>query len=186
MPVWQDCCIGIDACANIGCWKAMVGCWRGCCMGVPCQVCCWKTGPGCCGNMGCMTRGVMESVFFFYALTFYVSTFTVPSLVLGLIIFMVYTARALTGDIRDYRHNRKSGKKTIPVVYGINQSKNVIMIILLLSAIIQIAYFNSFVIAIPLILFAVSMLFFSNGYVLHQLMIFTTMFFHINMIYKLT
>ncbi|MBN2042952.1 MAG: UbiA prenyltransferase family protein [Candidatus Aenigmarchaeota archaeon] len=138
------------------------------------------------GNLSCVIRGVIESVFLFYALTFYVSTFTIPSMVLGFLVFMIYTARALVGDIRDHKHNRKAGKRTLPVVYGITQSRNITVIMLLLSAIIQIAYFSSFAIAVPIILFTVSVLFFSNGYVLHHLMIFTTMFFHVNMIYYFT
>ncbi|MFH1591082.1 MAG: hypothetical protein ABIC95_04070 [archaeon] len=84
-------------------------------------------------------------------------------------------ARALTGDIRDMRHNRQAGKITVPVRFGYRTSA-LLAEASLLSASSLIIGIAGFVPAIPLLLIAAMLPLLPNGYVAHQLMVLTTMF----------
>ena len=127
-------------------------------------------------------RGLIETSFFFFIITILGSPITKLSLLIGFSLFLIYSSRALIGDIRDVKHNKEANKQTVPVVYGLSVSKFIIILTLTTTSLICFLYFNSFLIILPLILFAITFIFFSNGYVLHQLMIFTTSFFHLNLI----
>ncbi|MEE9525345.1 MAG: hypothetical protein V3V78_01940, partial [Candidatus Woesearchaeota archaeon] len=124
------------------------------------------------GNLSFILRGLIQSSYFFYALMFY-TDINFIHLIIGIVIFLIYSVRALIGDIRDVKHNREANKETFVVNYDVGLSIILIEIILILS-ILLIIHFFSLLAAFPLFLFCSAIIFFRNGYVLHQLMIFTT------------
>ncbi len=134
------------------------------------------------GISSSIIRGVIEASFFFFAITLLNSPISKTQFLIGFLLFLIYASRALIGDIRDGRHNKEANKQTVPVVFGVKISKFVIILMLIITSLICFYYFNSFFMALPLVLFAVALIFSSNGYILHQLMIFTTSFFHLNFI----
>jgi 4-hydroxybenzoate polyprenyltransferase len=134
------------------------------------------------GNFSILIRGLIQTSYFFFVIFLLYPSINVNQILIGVLIILIYTTRALVADIRDVRHNKEAGKQTIPVVFGNKISKTFIAIILLSSVLIQIVFFNSYLVALPLVLFAIAVIFFSNGYILHQLMILTASFFHINFI----
>lgn len=133
------------------------------------------------GNISALVRGTIQSLYFFYALMFYTEIINNVHIVIGIIIFLVYTARALIGDIRDMKHNKKEGKKTFIVNYGVNLGIILIEILALSGILILIQYFD-ILIAIPLFVLCTILPFFRNGYKLHQFMIIITSFLSVNLI----
>jgi len=124
--------------------------------------------------LGCLSspvRGLIQLAYFLYAASIY--SVTVP-FILCFIVFVLYTVRAIIGDIRDYRHNRKAKKATLVVKFGVRKGI-VIAESLLLIAVLSLGSI-SFWAAAPASLFGLALLFYRNGYVLHQLMIMTTSF----------
>jgi 4-hydroxybenzoate polyprenyltransferase len=133
------------------------------------------------GNLSSIVRGAIQNSYFFYALMFYTQTISNIHIIIGIIIFLVYSARALIGDIRDMKHNKEVGKKTFIVNYGTNLGIILIEILILSSILILIRYFD-FLATIPLLILCIILPFFRNGYILHQLMIIITSFLSINLI----
>ncbi len=134
------------------------------------------------GMMSSPIRGIIQAAYFIYALFFFTPSLNKSAVILALLIFVLYTARAIVGDIRDVKQNKKSGKNTWAVAFDEDACRMFCAAVLLACAGLQIVYFGSYLISTPLILFALLLLFCPNGYVLHQLMVMTTLFFQINMI----
>lgn len=134
------------------------------------------------GILSSVIRGSIETFSFFFVAILLNHSITGDQWFLGFIIFLLYVSRALIGDIRDVKHNKEVNKQTVPVVFGINISKSLITIILTFSCIVSTLYFGNYLLTLPSILFISALVFFQNRYVLHQLSIITTMFFHINLI----
>ncbi|MBN1156517.1 hypothetical protein JXA85_02810 [Candidatus Woesearchaeota archaeon] len=127
------------------------------------------------GSLSSAVRGLIQVCYFLYAGSLYSAD---TSFILGFSIFLLYTSRAIMGDIRDYRHNKNAGKNTLVVNLGIGKSL-IIMELLLLLVVVSLA---NFPVIIPVILFGLGVLFYRNGYIMHQLMIHTTSFTWINLI----
>jgi 4-hydroxybenzoate polyprenyltransferase len=134
------------------------------------------------GNFSSLARGLIESLYFIYALLLFTNSINQQQILIAIFILLIYAARAVVGDIRDVKPNGEAGKKTFPVTFGVRASKILVILLLLITAAIQIISFNSCLMTMPLLLFALALIFYNNGYVLHQLMILTTSFFHINLI----
>lgn len=131
-------------------------------------------------------RGLIQSCYFLYAVTFFTETISWEAVVISILIFLAYTARGIIGDVRDVSHNKASNKITLPVRIGILNSRLLVVVLLVLSIGLQAYFFKTLWLGIPLSLYALATLFYSNGYVLHQLIIITTSFIHINLIAFLT
>lgn len=134
------------------------------------------------GNFSSIVRGLIQTSYFFFVISLLSNSINLEQIALSFMILLIYTGRALVGDIRDVKHNKSANKRTFPVTFGIKRCKIFVIILLLISILIQIIYFNSFLISLPLILFGVFLIFSNNGYILHQLIILTTSFFSINLI----
>ncbi len=133
------------------------------------------------GNLSSIIRGLIQITYFLYALMLYTNTINTTQVILSIIIFLIYTSRALIGDIRDRKHNKEAGKNTFIVNYGLNLGIILIEILVLSSILILIRYFN-ILITIPLVALCVMLPFYKNGYIMHQLMIIITSFLSINLI----
>ncbi len=133
------------------------------------------------GGLSPFIRGLIQSQYYLYSLMFYTTSIELNQIFIALIILIIYSMRAIVGDIRDYKHNKEANKKTLVVSLGLNLSTIIIFMLVILSVIIILIISNIYV-AIPLILFSISLLFYKNGYVLHQLFIFVTSFISINFI----
>ncbi|MDD5290555.1 MAG: hypothetical protein PHZ04_00370 [Patescibacteria group bacterium] len=134
------------------------------------------------GNLSIFARGIIQSSFFLYAVLLLSDIVNNEQTIITFLIFVLYIVRSLIADIRDVNHNREANKRTFPVNYGINACKILVIFLLLTATLIQIFTFESYLISLPLILFAITLIFYSNGYVLHQLLILTTSFFSLNLI----
>jgi 4-hydroxybenzoate polyprenyltransferase len=137
------------------------------------------------GNFSIIFRGLAQSSYFFYALMLYTNSINYLQLIIAISIFLLYSSRSLIGDLRDVKHNKGTNKKTFVVNYGVKLSIVLVEIILVLCIICLMQIFNILVF-FPLILFGTTILFFRNGYVLHQLIIIVTSFISINLIITLT
>lgn len=130
-----------------------------------------------------ITRGFIQAFYFLYALAFFTSdVFSVGALAISAMVFCIYAARAIVGDLRDIRHDSGRGKMTLPVSFGAKPAAAIAALLLLTAAALQIFFFHSFVVSLPILLFMVLLFFYENGYVLHQLSIHKTSFFHISLI----
>ncbi len=131
------------------------------------------------GFLSFIFRGFIQSFYFLFALALYQgSILTSNSIVIAATIFLIYAARAIVGDMRDIKHDAQRDKSTVPVVFGFEKAGYFSIALLSLAAVLVSFSFGSVLPAIPLIMFAVLLFFYSNGYVLHQLSIFKTSFFH--------
>ncbi|PLX26590.1 hypothetical protein C0581_04120 [Candidatus Parcubacteria bacterium] len=129
------------------------------------------------GILSCTVRGLIQVNYFLYILFLLQISLKKEHVILSLIIFCLYVSRAVVGDIRDIKHNAKKNKKTIPVLYGKSFSRYTVSFMMLFSSFLIITTFNTLTITLPLIMFALTLLTYKNGYILHQLLINTTMFF---------
>lgn len=133
------------------------------------------------GNLSLLIRGLVQASYFLYALMIYTRTIGLVHINIMIVIILMYSARALIGDIRDIHHNKVMNKKTFVVNYGRLMSMILIGILLLAGHLILLQDF-SILVGLPLFLFFSTILFYGNGYVLHQLMIITTSFTSLNLI----
>ncbi|GEM_PF-3566256 len=130
-----------------------------------------------------VTRGVVQSSYFLYALAFFASDiFSTGALAISAMVFCIYAARAIVGDLRDIKHDSERGKMTLPVAFGAKPAAVLAALLLLTAAALQIFFFHSFIVSLPVLLFMALLFFYENGYVLHQLSIHKTSFFHISLI----
>ncbi len=134
------------------------------------------------GSLSGLFRGLIQSCYFVYAILLYTNHISQLTLFITLVIFLIYFARALIGDLRDFKHNKDANKQTIPTLIGKFNSIAIIEFLLFLSALL-LSLKIYFWITIPLILLAISLLLFKNYYFLHQLTIITTMFFSLNLVF---
>ncbi len=126
-------------------------------------------------------RGLIQSVFYFYAASLFKAPLQETAIIM-LLIFFLYCGRAIVGDIRDIKHNAEMNKKTIPVIFGINKSKLLVVLLLIASAIFEVSYFKSYLLILPLVVYALALIIMNNGYILHQAYIVTTTFFSASLI----
>ena len=119
------------------------------------------------GITSCLTRGVIQTIYFLIAGQFYTrengSWKTVSA-----IVFIALAARSIAGDIRDTKIDAEKNKQTISVCFGDKTAKTVAIMCLLTLVIVTTRYFGSLWISLPAIAFALTLLFYSNGYVLYQ------------------
>lgn len=128
------------------------------------------------GNLSLVLRGLIQCSYFFYGLFFYINSLESVNMIhmhIGLVIILLSSSRAIIADIRDIKHNRKMNKQTFPVVFGTKISIIVIEILSIISLLLMLRI-NIF--CLPVFLLGIALLFYDNGYVLHQLMITTTSF----------
>ncbi|MFA6255347.1 MAG: UbiA family prenyltransferase [Patescibacteria group bacterium] len=138
------------------------------------------------GQLNSVNRGLIQVSYFLYALTFYSAVFSQTTIILAILIFLLYFSRGMVGDIRDIKHNAEANKKTFPVVFGLKKGRFLALSLLITSILIQHFYFGSYLIIIPLLAYAIGLIFYTNYYIQHQLFIFTTSFFSISMIIYFT
>lgn len=134
------------------------------------------------GNISTVTRGLIQSSYFLYAVLLFSNSIGRSQIIISVLVFFLYNVRALVGDMRDIKHNMAASKRTFPVTFGMLPCKSLVVTLLAVVVVIQVLNFGSYLISLPLALFAISLVFSENGYVLHQLFISTTSFFHINFI----
>ncbi|MFA5992605.1 MAG: UbiA family prenyltransferase [Candidatus Pacearchaeota archaeon] len=134
------------------------------------------------GNCSFVIRGLIQSQYYLYALMFYSHSINLTQILIILTIFLLSSARSIIGDIRDYKHNKESSKKTIVVNLGINKSVIIILSLFILSIITLLFISKSTLLIFPVILFALIIIFYRNGYILHQVSITLTSFVSINLI----
>lgn len=133
------------------------------------------------GNFSPVARGLVQVSYFLFVVFMFPSADLGRASWLGAMIFLLYASRALIGDIRDIAQNGAVGRKTVPISYGERATRLAVVVLLVAAGVIQIWLF-SFAAAVPVILYSISILCYRNGYVLHQLGIFTTTFFSANLI----
>lgn len=138
------------------------------------------------GTSNNVVRGLIQSTYFFYAVDLYHVGFDTKIWILGLLIFLLITARSLVGDIRDVKHNKVANKQTVPVVWGVPVTEVIILILLLFSVVVTGEAFNNYWLTLPAVLFGIGLLCTKNGYVLHQLMVVTCTFFLANLLISFT
>jgi 4-hydroxybenzoate polyprenyltransferase len=136
------------------------------------------------GGASSFIRGLIQMQYFLYALMFYTNSIELNHIILSTFVFLIYSVRAIVGDVRDYKHNKEANKRTLVVSLGISPSI-VIILILNILAIFLLSLIFDIIVSLPLILFSVAIIFYRNGYVLHQLFIFVTTFISINLIFYL-
>jgi len=137
------------------------------------------------GLLSCVFRGGIQTAFFFYVCLAYSSRLSQAQAIAGVAILLLYTARAVIGDLRDLRHNAQAKKHTIPVEFGQSTAKWLSIALITLGAAVLAVFSGNWEVPIPLGLFAIAVLFYPNFYVLHQLMILTTSFSALNAIASL-
>ena len=146
-----------------------------------------KNKGGLIGINNMLLRGMVQLCYFVYASTIYGSgSWPNKQFILGIIIFLIYSARGLVADLRDAVHNSEMGKQTFPVAFGLIKSRILVLLFLIIASFIQYMYFKSILSIIPILIYMSGIFIYQNSYVLHQLMIMTTMFFHISTITLLT
>ena len=138
------------------------------------------------GIFSSIFRGLIQAMYFLYAISLFGNVFSSTILFLAFTIFSLYFIRAIVGDIRDFKHNKKANKSTLPVIFGIKNTRVGVFIALLGISISVLYFFNSIFLIVPIVLFSFSILFYKCGYTLHQLMINVTTFFSINIIFYIT
>lgn len=117
------------------------------------------------GRYSFFFRGLMEVGTFFFALSLFekTSAFSLEHILFGLVVLIVYSARSLIGDIRDTQFD----KITFPATYG-NTKSYLLSIILFLIGALVLVNISSSIVVFPIILFAVTLVFYDNGYELHR------------------
>ena len=117
------------------------------------------------GRYSFLSRGLMEVGTFFFALSLFekISAFSLEHILFGLVVLMVYSARNLIGDIRDMQFD----KITFPATYG-NTKSYLLSIFLFLTGALVLVNISSITVVFPIILFAVTLIFYDNGYELHR------------------
>ncbi|HLC79784.1 MAG TPA: UbiA family prenyltransferase [archaeon] len=139
------------------------------------------------GLASSLVRGIIQIFYFLYVLTFFSNEIFVFEVVaLSLMILMLYTVRAIIGDLRDIIHDKRAGNSTLPILLGEKKSVLLCSVVLIATASLQIVFFNFYIASIPVILFAILLFFYNNGYILHQLSIHKTSFFSLSMISAIT
>src|SRR3989344_4289199 len=83
-------------------------------------------------------------------------------------------------------HDKRAGNSTLPILLGEKKSVLLCSVVLIATASLQIVFFNFYIASIPVILFAILLFFYNNGYILHQLSIHKTSFFSLSMISAIT
>ena len=126
------------------------------------------------GVTSCITRGLIQASFFVFLLFFLKKEINTEQIIISVVVFLLFTERAILGDLRDEKPDKTRNKMTIAVVLGIKNAKWLSILLLLISASVLYVYFDSALLVLPLLLLTFFLFFYSNGYILHQLMIFTT------------
>lgn len=135
------------------------------------------------GMLSFATRGAVQAFYFLYALAFFTGdVFSIGALAISSMVFCIYGARAIVGDLRDVKHDSECGKITLPVAFGTKTAVIIAALLLITAAALQIFFFHSYLVSLPVLLFMALLFFYENGYVLHQLSIHKTSFFHVSLI----
>jgi 4-hydroxybenzoate polyprenyltransferase len=125
------------------------------------------------GITSCVIRGLIQVSFFIFILFFLKEEISVDQIILSVVIFLLFVERAILGDLRDEKSDRERRKMTIVVVLGTKVTKW-ISILILLTSVLVLLHFGSVLATLPILFLTLLLFFYSNGYILHQLMIFTT------------
>ncbi len=135
------------------------------------------------GKLSFAIRGAIQAGYFLYALSFFTNdVFSVGASVISAMVFCIYGARSIVGDLRDVKHDCEWKKITLPVAFGRRNAAFITIALLVAAAALQVFYFHSYLVSVPVLLFMVLLFFYENGYVLHQLSIYKTSFVHIALI----
>lgn len=137
------------------------------------------------GNTNFIVRGLIQLSYFLFSIAFFSKSFMQDFIYLtpiGLAIFFNYCSRAMIADIRDFESNKKANKRTFVVDFGKEAGFALSITFLILSSILTFYMTSSWLIILPLVFMIIALLFYRNGYVLHQLMINVTSFYSINYI----
>jgi 4-hydroxybenzoate polyprenyltransferase len=139
------------------------------------------------GQTNNLVRGFIQAAYLLFAFAFYGTTFTADIWWLAAAVVLVTFARSLVGDIRDVKHDTFANKQTLPVTVGIQMAKILSGFAILATIfIITIVLHITWLVALPLWLFACAIVFYRNGYVLHQLSVVTTSALAVNLIFAFT
>lgn len=134
------------------------------------------------GVLSSFIRAIIQSQYYLYALMFYCRNISLENYAFAIAVFFFMTARSLIGDVRDIAPDKKRNKNTFPVIFGLPATIALIEASLVFVLGVLIILFNNILVAFPIILIFLSVLFYRNGYVLHQLMIVVTSFVSVNII----
>ncbi len=133
------------------------------------------------GIISPLIRGSIQAIYFIIASQFYFQEAKNREII-SLIILASFIVRSIVGDLRDIEIDTKRNKITLPVFFG-DRAARAISIMFLLSIIeIEKFCFGSFWVAVPAIVFVLTLFFYKNNYVLHQASIVFTTFIQLNMI----
>lgn len=139
------------------------------------------------GRVNNLVRGLIQASYLLFAITYYNAPLTGEIWWLAGAIVSLTFARSLVGDIRDIKHDAESSKQTLPVVLGIPIAKTLSTVAILVTILISTLVLNvAWAVTLPLWLFALAVILYRNGYVLHQLSILTTSAFAVNLIFAFT
>jgi len=127
-----------------------------------------------------LTRGLYEASIFFYGISLYVgiSGINLTNILIGLVIFLLYSSRNLVADVRDVAFD----KNTFTVRYGSKNSYLVSLATIVLAAFILYYLYSSFLVTLPILVYAIALLFYDNGFSLHRSAIKLTSFTSANII----
>jgi len=122
-------------------------------------------------------RGLVELSVFFAILSFYSVDLIYQNVFIGIILLSITNARNLIGDVRDVAYD----KFTFPKKFGTTLG----LLVAILLIIIGIILTPEITIAFPLIIIAILIAIFRDGYFLHNAFVLTTIFYLSNFIYFL-
>ncbi|OGD63939.1 hypothetical protein A3A71_01880 [Candidatus Berkelbacteria bacterium RIFCSPLOWO2_01_FULL_50_28] len=139
------------------------------------------------GQINNLVRGLIQASYLLFAIAFYNAPLTGEIWWLAGAIVSLIFARSLVGDIRDVKHDAKINKQTLPVVLGIPIAKTLSTVAILVTILVTTLVLNvTWAVTLPLWLFALAVILYRNGYVLHQLSVLTTSAFAVNLIFVFT
>ena len=120
-------------------------------------------------------RGAIESSYFLFTFIFLGGQLSSLIVNYTLIIFIIYALRSFIGDLRDFEHNKTSGKNTLAILLGKKSSEVLILMSLFSLIFINLITNNNNPLTFILITFSAAIIVSRNWYILHQAsIIFTT------------
>lgn len=131
-----------------------------------------KNVPGILALLSFISRGVYQSFLFLFGIFFYTGGINLKSILVAAIIFLIYTARNLIGDIRDIKFD----EHTFAVKRGARASYWVAILSYVLGAGIVFYLFRNAILLYPFLLQILAILFFKKAYTLHRYSIIFTSF----------
>lgn len=138
-----------------------------------------KNEPGIFGSTSFISRGLYQSFLFLFGTFLYANNISMTSVFISLLIFCLYAARNLVGDIRDAEFD----KHTFPVKHGIPVSYYTTVLFYLMATGILYYSFQNIFLLYPVLLMISFTLFFKNAYALHRCALALTTFLMVEVIF---